>query len=194
MWLPKETTTRRTSSALYHRLEATVRHPLHVEGHGLRHLVLLHLLHDLLVHCVSVRPVPVHDERVPEGLARLELHHLLEVAATGHGPEVVGDAFEVLESAVLHPDLLAPRRQLLVGGDLVPRPGDHESINVGHRPAPFRAGSPPDESLAGAGSPHTPIHTGRSNVGRGPRRPAMDYETVPGERSHATPRNASSAR
>src|SRR5262245_63044224 len=121
MWLPKETTTRRTSSALYHRLEATVRHPLHVEGHGLRHLVLLHLLHDLLVHCVSVRLVLVHDERVPEGLARLELHQLLEVAATRHGLEVVCDALEVLESAVLHPDPLAPRCQPLVCGELGPR-------------------------------------------------------------------------
>src|SRR5688500_7024955 len=86
-------------------LDAAVEHSPRVERH-LAHVHVLgaHLLHHLLVHPITVRARLEDDPREAHRLTRLDVDTRGERLA--HlDVEVVADALEVLQRAVLHPQL-----------------------------------------------------------------------------------------
>lgn len=109
-----------------------VRHALEVEGHRLRHRLLLHFCHDFLIDRVAVRFVLIDDEGEESRLRRFEFGHRLEVATSRHSGEVVSHALEVLQGSMLHPHLLAHLRHLLVLRNLALGHRYKKSIDVRH--------------------------------------------------------------
>jgi hypothetical protein len=113
------------------RLEPAPEHPLAVEGHrlGIHHVGQAWILHGLGVDPVPMRPGLVDDEGEHHRLVGLELDATRErrPLAPLH---VVGDAFDVLEGAVVAPYLTGPLGHAAVGRELLLRDRQNVSIDI----------------------------------------------------------------
>src|SRR5713101_2590243 len=125
-------------SEAHHDLEAAVDHAFGVERQRfeVHHAGEARVLHHLGNHAVAVLAGLVHHPGKPDDFAGLELDASRERGALAPF-HVVGDAFPVLERAVLAPDLARLERHAAVGFDFLFWDRYNESIDVvGHKKSP----------------------------------------------------------
>src|SRR3546814_20223309 len=86
-------------------------------------------LHHLLVDAIALRPRLVDDPCKHHDLAGLELDALRERGVLAR-LDVVGNAFDVIQRAMLLPDLPCLSGQVSVCEKILPWNGDYETVDV----------------------------------------------------------------
>src|SRR4030095_8107925 len=122
------------NSALDQDLESAPEHALAVERHclGVHHLRQPRILHDFRIDAIAFRARLVDDVGEHDRLSGLELDALRERRVLAR-LDVVGDALDVFEGAVVAPDLTRLLRHAPIGCQVLLRNGYYISIYVSHK-------------------------------------------------------------
>src|SRR3546814_929992 len=119
-----------SSSQFHGRPEPAPDHALAVERHALRiHAGEARVGHHLLVDAIALRARLVDDPCKHHDLAGLELDALRERGVLAR-LDIVGNAFDVLQRAMLFPDLPCLAGQVAVGDKILLWNRDYETVDV----------------------------------------------------------------